>query len=282
MRIACDIGATNGRVGIFDDDSIEPLATETFQISEDKNFREDYKSLIETIERLESVHGRVTEIAVAVAGKLNRERTELLTAGGLSHWVGTPLKIMLEDVFPEARTVLGNDAEAAAMADAIYGLGKTDFPGRPIYGVIGGSGTGGSVVMYDKHGDPIVIPTELGHMCVDPSPDAPLCGCGERGHLEAYTGGNNMPARFGHKAEDLTGLEWVDVLKWWLIGLQNALLLHPVDAIIFSGGLACKQPWLLATLQALLNYDKYGRPVCVVSAFGEGAGLKGALALLAL
>lgn len=77
-----------------------------------------------------------------------------------------------------------NDANAAAMGEMIYGAarGMKDFIMITL-----GTGVGGGVVvdgkvLYGHDG----FAGELGHVTVDYSENARMCGCGHKGHLEAY------------------------------------------------------------------------------------------------
>lgn len=77
-----------------------------------------------------------------------------------------------------------NDANAAAVGEMIYGAarGMKDFIMITL-----GTGVGGGVVvdgkvLYGHDG----FAGELGHVTVDYSENARMCGCGHKGHLEAY------------------------------------------------------------------------------------------------
>lgn len=77
-----------------------------------------------------------------------------------------------------------NDANAAAMGEMVYGAAK----GMKNFIMITlGTGVGSGIVIdgkvvYGHDG----FAGELGHTVIDRSANARLCGCGGRGHLEAY------------------------------------------------------------------------------------------------
>jgi glucokinase len=90
---------------------------------------------------------------------------------------------MLEKNFPEVRFIrLTNDANAAALGEMIYGGGK----GMKNYAMLTiGTGLGSGLIVngdlvYGSDG----FAGEVGHVTVVPG--GRLCGCGGRGHLEAY------------------------------------------------------------------------------------------------
>ena len=77
-----------------------------------------------------------------------------------------------------------NDADAAAYGEFWVGSGR-DFHSMVLFTL--GTGIGSGIIIGDlcldgehSHGG------ECGHTIINCSPDARLCGCGQRGHLEAY------------------------------------------------------------------------------------------------
>lgn len=86
---------------------------------------------------------------------------------------------------------LENDCNVAALAEACLGAGSPR--GVSIYLTVG-SGIGGGVTIdgrlfrASRFGE-----TEVGHLAMDP--DGPLCPCGNRGCLEAFSSGDGMAAR---------------------------------------------------------------------------------------
>lgn len=99
-------------------------------------------------------------------------------------WKGV---IPLAEMFREKTgipTALTNDANAAAMGEMTYGAarGMKDFIMITL-----GTGVGSGIVIngqlvYGHDG----FAGELGHVCVDITPEARLCGCGRKGCLETY------------------------------------------------------------------------------------------------
>ena len=78
----------------------------------------------------------------------------------------------------------GNDANVAALGEYYDGGGKGS---RSMLMVTIGTGIGGGFIwngqiLNGAHG----VGGEIGHLCVDPSPDAEECTCGKRGCAEQY------------------------------------------------------------------------------------------------
>lgn len=289
MYLAIDLGGTNCRVvpyaNLVDTDPLGPA--EQFKVSQhqaDKpgDFGGDFHDLLQCCTNLVDRYGDVAGIGLALAGKLDSTRSSLVMAGNIAHWCGKPVKSLLENQFG-CRVSLGNDAEAAALAEATYGLGVSDeFQGKPLMGMIWGTGVGGACVRPLPSGGFLTIPGEPGHITLNRDTVFTCRGCEEPGHLEAYCGGANLKLRFGKEAPELTPLQWTIVANDMAIGLKSILCLQPVRLVTFSGRVACAQEWLLPLLEAELDSDEYGRPAVRKSAFGESAGTLGALSLLNL
>jgi predicted NBD/HSP70 family sugar kinase len=215
-------------------------------------------------------------IGLAVAGKVAPDRTTLHGAGNVRHWVGQPFVEILSEWFG-CPVVLGNDAEAAGLAEALYGHGQgvDEF-----LSLIWGTGVGGCFIFDNAEGSPYAKPGEPGHVPTGISTPR-LCGCGRYDCVESHCGGDGILKKYGRPAEELTHDEWLEVAEKMLKGVY-ATMLVPVPWIFCSGGVACKQPWLLEHLETRLQDELkiVEPPKLKVSAFGESAGLLGVLALL--
>jgi glucokinase len=280
MYLGIDIGGTTARVAAFHSlHTDEELGRYEFEVSKKDNpmFKLDLALLHDHCIQLSSLYGRIKGVGLAIAGKVNDERTLVTAAGNLEHWAGIDFQFMLEQELC-CRVVLGNDAEAAALAEAHYGKGQdTDF-----WFVIWGTGVGGCLVRT-INGVPLALPGELGHQQVKPN-SAIICGCGQYGCLEAFTGSSGIQNRLNKPAAELSSKQWNEVLDWMQIGIHNVVAAQPVPLVVFGGGIANKQPQLLRLLEERLKQSLRitDAPRIQLSAFGESAGTIGALALLQL
>ena len=126
--------------------------------------------------------GQVLGIGVGIAGQVDKTQGVLLGAPNLSQaTVDLPMARLLTERFgmPAA---LRNDVQIAAMGEAAFGAGV----GYPDFlCVFVGTGIGGAIV---RGGEVVEGATgsagEIGHLVIDAN--GRLCGCGGRGHLEAY------------------------------------------------------------------------------------------------
>ena len=121
-------------------------------------------------------------IGVGIAGQVDATRGVLLGTPNLSQaTVDLPMTDLLTQRFG-VPAALRNDVQIAALGEEHFGAGKdaVDF-----LCVFVGTGIGGAIV---RGGDLVTgsagTAGEIGHMVVDAG--GRLCGCGGRGHLEAY------------------------------------------------------------------------------------------------
>lgn len=124
----------------------------------------------------------ITGIGVGIAGQVDAERGLLIGTANLSRSV---VDLPMADRLIERYGVpaqIRNDVQIAAVGELSFGAGKdiNDF-----VCIFVGTGIGGAII---QHGELVKGHTgnagELGHTTVDI--EGRVCGCGGRGHLEAY------------------------------------------------------------------------------------------------
>jgi glucokinase len=141
-----------------------------------------------------------------------------------------------------------NDVRVGIVGEVHRGAGR---PFATSLGVFCGTGVGGGLVLDGKLQEGRGAAGEIGHTLVKDG--GRRCGCGKRGHLEAYAGRKSIElearrrvkrgaksdliARALEEADPLT-VELIDQAVWALgIALSNAQNLLDLDAIIVGGGL---------------------------------------------
>lgn len=125
---------------------------------------------------------RPEAIGLGVAGQVDHDKGMLISGPNLGeHMDNLPLGAALKKRFNLPVTV-ANDVEVAAAGEHRFGAGRgcDEF-----VCVFVGTGIGGAIVRGGKlyHGD-THTGGEVGHLVINV--DGRLCGCGGRGHLEAY------------------------------------------------------------------------------------------------
>lgn len=126
--------------------------------------------------------GEIVGIGVGIAGQVDTTAGVLLGAPNLSQsTVNLPMAKLLKDKYG-VPAALRNDVQIAAMGEARFGAGKdaSDF-----LCIFVGTGVGGALVRDGKLiGGASGTAGEIGHLVIHAN--GRLCGCGGRGHLEAY------------------------------------------------------------------------------------------------
>ena len=183
--IAVDIGGTQLRAASYPEEGIEPLKKKIIATHNGDEKPED--RLLDLIGDVWPDHGRVERIGIAVPGPVDPKTGMVFKASNVRGWIDIPLGPMVEKRH-KAATILGNDANLAALGEWKYGagIGHHDLLFLTI-----STGIGGGVIIDDRllvgaQG----IAAEVGHITV--KPDGPVCGCGHRGHLESVASGTGI------------------------------------------------------------------------------------------
>ena len=182
--LGLDMGGTNSVLGIVDarGQVLARISIKTQQYTDINDYvnalYEEATKIVEPIGGFEMIRG-----IGAGAPNANYYTGNIEQAPNLP-WKGiVPFAQLLEQKFGMPAKIT-NDANAAAVGEMTYGAarGMKDFIMITL-----GTGVGGGVVvngqvLYGHDG----FAGELGHVTVDYSENARMCGCGHKGHLEAY------------------------------------------------------------------------------------------------
>lgn len=187
--LAIDIGGTRMRAGAFDG---ELFAHEVVATEVEKGPDDVIKRLIEVSHRVLKKVGweKVDGIGMAVPGPLDRVKKTINSPPNMPGWDNIPIGEIFEEEF-SAPAFIDNDANAAALGEAVYGAGK----GATVvtYFTVSTGIGGGCVIkghIFHGAGDNAA---EFGHQKLDPF--GPPCGCGKRGCLEALASGTAIARR---------------------------------------------------------------------------------------
>jgi glucokinase len=192
-----------------------------------------------------------------------------------------------------------NDADAAALGEAIWGSGKNKP--RLIYVTVG-TGIGVAIILDGNvyrgvgHSHP-----EIGHHVIDASART-SCMCGLSGCWEALAAGpamvnwieQNAPQEYRHRAElsaksicelARTGDEWGQraverEARYLGLGLANLVTMFVPDAIVLSGSVMKSSDLFLPTIRKVIasscGFVPHERTELVFASLGEDANLIGA------
>jgi len=184
--LGIDLGGTKILAGVVDVDTGEVLST-AIQLTKGTHGHGDLLERIgdvaeDALQQAHHTRSEITAAGIGAAGQVDTEQGVLIRAPNLpSTLVGTPISAELAHKLG-CSVVLVNDVVAAAAGEAGFGAGRgySDF-----VCIFVGTGIGGAIY---QDGHPWTGATntagELGHMVIEVG--GRTCGCGGRGHLEAY------------------------------------------------------------------------------------------------
>jgi glucokinase len=186
--VGLDLGGTNIKVGAVDDlgrtlaNSYLKVKTEVHNGPEDASRRMG-EAILESIRRAGLTPKQVAGIGLGSPGTMDIPAGKLVKPANLPGWEYFPLRDRVGHHCAMPVT-FANDATAAAYGEFWIGSGK-DFHSMILLTL--GTGIGCGIVIGDllldgqhSHGG------EFGHSIIDCAEDARVCGCGKRGHYEAY------------------------------------------------------------------------------------------------
>ena len=189
--LGVDIGGTKAQAGLVNA-SGEILLTARRRMVVGKTAEEGLHSVIEAIDAvLSNRRARpVSAIGISVPGWVDSQRGVLLSATNLPCWRNYPLAEKIQQRY-KLPTRLANDANVAALAEAVWGAGVGY---RNLFYVSLGTGIGTGLVLQDRlYYGRTGAAGEGGHMTIDLN--GPQCACGKRGCIEMYASGSAIGAR---------------------------------------------------------------------------------------
>jgi glucokinase len=263
-------------------------------------------AITDTLDDAGVTPARVDAAGVASFGPLDAEAGLIRETVNLdSDLENVPVRATVETILPDAPVRLCNDAIAGVIAEYREGVGEQ---AENIAYVTLSSGIGAGVVV-DGH----VLrgadgnAAEVGHVTLDPEA-ARSCGCGGRGHWEAFAGGENIPEYaadladsaglddgllagectaatiFGAYGEDPLATETVDrVGDWNAQGMATLVQAFAPRRIAVGGAVARNNERLvLEPIRERIGRHLTGdAPEIRLTEFGDRVVLRGALLLAA-
>ena len=305
-----DIGGTNTKIGILDEEgeilqstSIKTLSMEGVDITLERI----WSTVKELLKSLDIMEDKLEGIGMGIPGPVVDQKI-------VSFFANFPWEKNINiaekmEKISGKPTKLDNDVNVIALGEAKFGAGKGY---KSSVTIALGTGIGGGIYV-----DGMLISGaqgaggEIGHSKVEKN--GKLCGCGQRGCLEAYASAtgvareaisrlmvnkNNM--LYDKVKEDISKVEAKDVFDcakdkfsmdivdyvadYLALGIGNTLNILNPQAIILAGGVALAGDILLDNVKKRLK--EYALPMTVdnleikLGILGNDAGIKGASALI--
>jgi glucokinase len=300
--IVADVGGTHIRVARFPVNSQKPSIIKRINTVGPGTPHDRLLHLIDSV----ALKGEViAAIAVAAPGPLDPFAGMVYEAPNIPSWINLPLRKIIEDQF-HVPVAIGNDANLAALGEWRFGAGIGHH--NLVYITVS-TGIGGGVIMDDKlllgvRG----LAAELGHITV--IPDGPLCGCGQRGHLEAVAAGpaiatwieqeisQGVPSLLqkgkiitakdvseaAHQGDELAKAALTRSATYIGTAIADFLHIFNPSLVIIGGGVSQSGEYFLSPLRTAMNEHVMSKKYLenlqlTLSALGDDVGLMGALAL---
>lgn len=309
--VGIDLGATNVKIGCLDGE-LNIIGQTSVKTNHEAGPEAVVERICEATEKLLSDNGLSKEdlqaVGIGSTGLFNFKDGIMISNPNMRTFKNVPLRKMVSERL-DSPVVLENDGNAACWGEYVAGAGRGV---KEMAFFTLGSGIGGGVITDGKlvHGGNDSA-AELGHIIT--YPDGRLCGCGQKGCIEAYASANSTAARATEEIEagvesslkkvldekgQITSKDVYEHLakgdalaKKITDGTARALaiicvnMVHTTDPqrIVFSGGMIAAGDVLLNRIKEYFDEYIWGMKdesveICFAT-IGEDTGIIGAAAL---
>ena len=315
--IGVDLGGTNIAIGLCDEDLkiIDKGSVPTGADRDGDSIVKDMADLAaKIIERNGLTVADIEYVGIATPGIAN-SKTGVVEYSCNLPFVNFPLAQTFKKYLPVSRVLIENDANAAALAEALSGAAKGT---KNSLMITLGTGVGGGIII-DGHvysGGLNCAGAELGHIVIVAG--GRQCGCGRRGCWEAYSSATaltnmtkekmrelelkGIPSLLFDEAEregkvsartafnamrggDEYGKKLVDeYIEYLAVGVANMINVFQPEVISIGGGVSNEKSFLTDPLNKIVDKEQYTRNnevkcKVVTAALGNDAGIVGAAGL---
>ncbi len=314
--IGVDLGGTNIAVGIVDANHniIKKASTPTLPDRCAEAIVRDMATLSKNL-----IHdcgltlGDIAYVGIASPGIANVSTGVIEYSCNLP-FVNFPIGEVFQKYLPVKKVFVENDANAAALAEALAGAAKGT---KNSVMITLGTGVGGGIIIDGKiYSGFNHAGGELGHIVIEK--DGRQCGCGRRGCWEAYSSAtgltnmtkekvqelmlknipsvmvdsykanNKISARTAFDAmrkNDQEGIKLVNTyIEYLACGIANIINIFQPEVLSIGGGISNEKHYLLDPLMQLVDKEQYTRnnsakTVVKIAEMGNDAGIVGAAGL---
>jgi glucokinase len=258
--LGLDLGGTNIKGAVID---VEPevapcvIATSTTATQADRGPAAVTQRMVDLGQKTADENGPVAGVGIGVPGLFDFDTGEVIFLTNLpGEWEGYPLRATIAEGLEIPATLI-NDARAFTLAESTVGAGRGC---ATVACFTLGTGVGGGLFINGElYFGAFGVAGELGHQTV--APDGPICGCGNRGCLEAMARPPVIAAAAGRKTmEDvLVGVAEGDpasvaafeqATTYLGIGIANILTMVGPECVVVGGGAAAAGDALLDPIRA--------------------------------
>lgn len=298
VRIGIDIGGTDTKIGLVDIHqkiiACEKTKTNASRPSSEIIAEIGQKTL-ELLDRQGIAMDQCVGAGIGVPGTIDCQNGVVRYSNNI-HWENVKIAKEMGQFLP-IPIKIANDADCAALGEAVAGAGKEY---QDVIMLTLGTGVGGGIILdgeiYEGRG---MGGSELGHMVI--MEDGEPCTCGRKGCLEAYasatalirdakrlTGKEMAPEEIfaAANAGDSAMKELVDLyIRRLGIGIVNIVNIFRPQLVLLGGGISAQGEVLLAPIREILKDNCFGGekgklPEMEIASLGNEAGMIGAANLI--
>ncbi|MGD9126342.1 MAG: ROK family protein [Planctomycetia bacterium] len=184
--VGVDLGGTNIKLGVVDDRG-QPLSCLNIPTERERGPQDAMERTAKAIDQVIAEAGldkdHIAWVGIGTPGTMDVRAGIIITPTNLVGWEKFPICEHLSELI-ELPVTLANDASAATYGEYWVGSGRS-FNSLILLTL--GTGIGGGIIIgglavNGENGSG----AECGHITIDASEGARMCGCGQPGHLEAY------------------------------------------------------------------------------------------------
>ena len=315
--IGVDLGGTNIAIGLCDENLniVDKGSTPTLAKRDSELIIKDMAALALTIiERNGLTPADIEYVGIAAPGSVDPDNGIIEYSNNIQ-MSNFPIVEIFKKYFPIERVYIANDANAAALGEALAGAAK----GVPTSMMITlGTGVGGGIILDGKifAGGVNFGGAELGHTVIVAG--GRQCSCGRRGCFEAYCSASALSAMTREKMHELSlkgihsqlfeeekkdgkvsartafnamkkgdvyGKAIVDdYIEYLAIGVTNMINIFQPHILALGGGVCNEKEYLTVPLNKIINREQYTRDNAnktkvVTATLGNDAGIIGAAGL---
>ncbi len=315
--VGIDLGGTNIAAGICDEDlniivkgSVPTLASRVPEL-----IVKDMAALVDSLcNQAHISHSEISYVGIAAPGSVNPD-TGFVEYSNNIQMSNFPICEVFKKYSPIDRVYIANDANAAALGEALAGAAK----GADVSVMITlGTGVGGGVIIGGKifAGGVNFSGTELGHTVIVSG--GRQCTCGRRGCWEAYSSATALSKMTKEKMTELElkgikslmhGMQRPDgsvsarvafsamkegdafakevcdeYIRYLAEGITNMVNIFQPHVLCIGGGVCNEKEYLTVPLTEIVERDQYTRTgknktKIVTATLGNDAGIIGAASL---
>ena len=312
-NIGIDLGGTHIKVGLCNEESLI-LDKESISTGAHRGGEEIVKDMASLTDKIIKRNGLTLNdigcVGIATPGTANTDTGIVEYASNLP-FKDFDITNIFKKYLPVNRIVITNDANAAALGEALAGSAKNT---KSSIMVTLGTGVGGGIILDGRifSGCINFSGGEIGHTVIHAG--GRLCSCGRRGCWETYSSATALTAMTLEKieeckktgrytkmseAERVSGRTACDAMRagdeaakevydkyvyYLAIGLANIINIFQPEVISLGGGISGEGQSLIDSLLPIVRKEQYGgfldkQTDLRIAKLGNDAGIVGAAAL---